>query len=50
VFFGQELRLRVLPSLPKAVGSYLAAGPNDVRPDCKARPKTLPTNVNRTQN
>jgi len=35
--FGQELRLGTLPSLPKVVGSRLAA-----RPNVTARPKTLP--------
>jgi len=44
--FSQELRLGVLPSLPKVVRSCLAAGPIVVGPGCKARPKTLPTSVN----
>jgi len=36
----------VLPTLPKAIGSYLVAGPNAVGFGCQDRSKTLPKRAN----
>ena len=44
--FSQELRLAALPSLPKAAGSDLTAGPNVVGFGCQAWLKTLPKRIN----
>jgi len=44
--FSQELRLGVLPSLPKGIGSSLTVGPNAFGSRFQARPKTFPKSVN----
>jgi hypothetical protein len=44
--FYQKLRLGALPSLPKAIESNLAAGPNAIKSGCQVRPKTLPKGAN----
>jgi len=42
VFFWQELQLKALSPLPKAIVVVLVARQNVVRSGSKARPKTLP--------